>query len=68
MNKWFWVVVAEDHNHPVWKIGYFILAIIALAITVNTFDITELKTVGTWLFMAGGLKGLQVVGKKFLGE
>lgn len=63
----FWTIVAKDRNHPVWKISYAILGVVALWLTVNKFDATELKTIGTWLFMAGGLKGLQVAGKKFLG-
>ncbi len=67
MSKKFWVVVVEDKNHPVWKMGYFLCAIGALAITVNTFDMSELKTIGTWLLMGSGLKAVQVAGKKYLG-
>lgn len=34
-----------DPNHPVWKLGYFAVGVIALYLNASNFDSTEIKSI-----------------------
>jgi hypothetical protein len=67
-NGSFWIVVAKDRGHPIWKLAFLIVLLGGQALTVNTFDQTEIITTMVILLGLGGMKTIQLGAERIAGK